>query len=90
MVQEVLAFFSAFGQWMGNHLAPIATFTAALVALFKEDIVKRWRRPKLTHPSAPSEIARQRYRSDCGDEARVWEPRGEQVGRRCLLFSVVD
>lgn len=33
---------------MGSHLAPIATFTAALVALFKEDIVKRWRRPKLT------------------------------------------
>jgi hypothetical protein len=30
------------------QLAPIATFTAALVALFKEDFVKLWRRPKLT------------------------------------------
>src|SRR6266536_4664681 len=35
-------------KWIGDHLAPIATFTAALVALFKEDFVKRWRRPKLT------------------------------------------
>ena len=30
------------------QLAPIATFTAALVALFKEDFVKLWRRPRLT------------------------------------------
>jgi hypothetical protein len=35
-------------QWIVDHLAPVVTFLAILVALFKEDIVKWWRRPKLT------------------------------------------
>src|SRR5258708_7694222 len=48
MMTAFLAFLSDLGKGVADHLAPIATFTAALVALFKEDFVKRWRHPKLT------------------------------------------
>ena len=36
------------GQWIVDHLAPVVTFIAIVVALFREDIVKWWRRPRLT------------------------------------------
>jgi hypothetical protein len=45
---EFIAFLSALAKWVGDHLAAVATFAAAIVALFKEDVVKRWRRPKLS------------------------------------------
>src|SRR5713226_497287 len=48
MGPELAAFFSALSKWIGDHLATLATFVAILVALFKEDIVKYWRRPRLT------------------------------------------
>ena len=45
---EFIALLSALGKWLGDHIAAIATLAAAFVALFEEDIVKLWRRPKLT------------------------------------------
>jgi hypothetical protein len=48
MMAGFSAILLALSNWVGDHPAPIATFTAALVALFKEDFVKGWRHPKLT------------------------------------------
>ena len=48
MIAGLSAALLSFAMWIGDHLAPIATFIAALVALFKEDWVKLWRRPKLS------------------------------------------
>jgi hypothetical protein len=79
VILELEAFFSALGKWLGNHIAPIATFTAALVALFKEDIVKRWRRPKFTlrlllrSPDSGTVPTVVMWREPADQEVKKWE-----------------
>lgn len=70
-------FFSALAKWIADHLAPIATFAATLVALFKEDWVKGWRRPKL----GPSLLLRPPYTHSVRSVVAWQEPGDPEVKR---------